>query len=892
MKTVSRRVRGRWRYLLIAVLVTVVTLLTPPVIAATGLPPVVQAVDPASLERQGRTAYGQGDYEAAVQALTAALAAYEGQLLAQARIAAYLSLAHQQLGQWNLARTAVEEAQERLAAATVDDRAAVQGQVYETRARLSLAQGQLTLASQEFEQAAVAYDQAGLTDDASGRSRLGQIQALQAAGYHERAQRLAVALLDTLDPAPSPLRAEILRVYGDGLRLRGGPYLEAARDPLEASLAMAAALTLNTSAAYRSLGALEQALGNTEAALESYRLAGETATSDRGSLTVQVGQIPLQVEQQQWPLLTAALPTLTEQVWALGSGREALYLQLTLDRYLLELRANLDDRLVAQEQAAGESEAVAALDEELVALAAVLPPGDAIASNLLAVYDGAVRLGEDRAAAYALGYLGRLYAQTQQWEVAQTQTQAAVRLARVNNLPEVAYLFQEQLCLVSSQLGDRSAALDACGAAVQTTQELRADLASQGSNAEFDFQQDVQPIYRSYVSLLLQNEEAEPSSEDLKTARDVIESLQLAELDNFFREACLDTRAADIESLDQTAAVVYPIILSDRIEVILSLPNQPLRHYSTRVPEAEVNAALRQLQRSISDTRFSITASGPGLNVQSRARQVYDWLLAEADADLQAADIETLVFVLDGNLRNVPMAVLFDGERYLIEKYAVALTPGLQLLNPRPLAEQPLNALVAGVSLGQELRDTTWKPLPAVNDEVSTVRQQVGGKVLLNESVTNENLAEAIGTSDFPIVHIATHGTFSSDLDDTFLVTWNDTLSVEELAQLLQTSELSRDREIELLVLSACETAAGDDRAILGLAGIATRSGARSTLATLWPVFDDSTASLMGEFYQQIEQVSISKAKALQQAQIALLSSGDYAHPYYWSPFVLVGNWL
>ena len=115
---------------------------------------------------------------------------------------------------------------------------------------------------------------------------------------------------------------------------------------------------------------------------------------------------------------------------------------------------------------------------------------------------------------------------------------------------------------------------------------------------------------------------------------------------------------------------------------------------------------------------------------------------------------------------------------------------------------------------------------------------------------------------------------------------------MEELAQLLQTSELSRDREIELLVLSACETAAGDDRAILGLAGIATRSGARSTLATLWPVFDDSTASLMGEFYQQIEQVSISKAKALQQAQIALLSSGDYAHPYYWSPFVLVGNWL
>jgi CHAT domain-containing protein len=101
-----------------------------------------------------------------------------------------------------------------------------------------------------------------------------------------------------------------------------------------------------------------------------------------------------------------------------------------------------------------------------------------------------------------------------------------------------------------------------------------------------------------------------------------------------------------------------------------------------------------------------------------------------------------------------------------------------------------------------------------------------------------------------------------------------------------------RDKPVELLTLSACQTAAGDDRAALGLAGVAVKSGARSALATLWFVNDQATALLVSDFYQHLKDSSVSKAGALQQAQINILSDRRYRHPGYWSPYLLIGNWL
>jgi CHAT domain-containing protein len=232
------------------------------------------------------------------------------------------------------------------------------------------------------------------------------------------------------------------------------------------------------------------------------------------------------------------------------------------------------------------------------------------------------------------------------------------------------------------------------------------------------------------------------------------------------------------------------------------------------------------------------------------------------------------------------MAVLYDGKQYLVEKYSIALTPGLQLVDPRPLPQRQLKALTAGLSESRR----NFAPLEFVESELEQIQSEIPSDVLLNQQFTSTTLDNKINSSPVPVVHLATHGQFSSQAEETFILAWDKPINVNELDQLLRTIEQSQSGTLELLVLSACETAAGDKRAALGLAGVAVRAGARSTLASLWLVDDESTALLMSHFYQELK-TGVSKAEALRRAQLVLLQ-GKYQHPRLWAAFVLLGNWL
>ncbi|WP_348983000.1 CHAT domain-containing protein [Brasilonema sp. UFV-L1] len=361
----------------------------------------------------------------------------------------------------------------------------------------------------------------------------------------------------------------------------------------------------------------------------------------------------------------------------------------------------------------------------------------------------------------------------------------------------------------------------------------------------------------------------------------MIESLQIAELDNYFREACLTKLPVQVDKIDPQAAVIYPIILRDRLEVILSLPNQPLRHYTTTIPQEQVEQIVEQMQASLS--RTSLTEERLPV-----AQKVYDLIVRPAEADLQASKIKTLAFILDGSLKNLPMVALHDGQRYLLEKYSIALTPGLQLLAPQPLQRQQIKVLVAGVSQSTQ----GFAALPGVESEVSEIKSEIPAQVLLNQTFTSAAIQKQIRANPFQVVHLATHGQFSSNAADTYILTWDGRLDVKQLGEILRTREQSTPTPIELLVFSACQTAEGDKRAALGLAGVAVRSGARSTLGTLWSVEDKSTADFMAEFYRQLANSQTTKAEALRQAQLKLLKEPGYKHPFYWAGFVLVGNWL
>jgi CHAT domain-containing protein len=439
-------------------------------------------------------------------------------------------------------------------------------------------------------------------------------------------------------------------------------------------------------------------------------------------------------------------------------------------------------------------------------------------------------------------------------------------------------------------IGDRPGAAIAYSEAVTSLESLRLDLVTTNREVQFSFRDSVEPVYRELVALLLdapstpanRTSSSGVSQENLQKALQAIESLKLAELDNFFRDACVDSNAVELDKqqVDLTAAIVYPIVLDDRLEVIVSLPNQPLQHYSTTLPKEELEQTLITLRRSL------VTRTSRQYRVH--ANTVYNWLIAPIQDTLADSGIKTLVFVPDGLFRNIPMAALYDGEQFLVEKYSVALSPGLKLTAPQPLRRQSLKALTAGLT---EER-FGFAQLPNVAIEVEQINAALSGIVLMDNGFTREALQEQLLKTPFPVIHIATHGQFSSSAEDTFILAWDDRINVNELDSLLRVRNRSGNEALELLVLSACQTATGDNRAALGLAGMAVRAGARSTLATLWYIDDAATVPLMIDFYQSLNEENLTKSEALRQAQINLLKQAEYQHPIYWAAYVLVGNWL
>jgi CHAT domain-containing protein len=508
----------------------------------------------------------------------------------------------------------------------------------------------------------------------------------------------------------------------------------------------------------------------------------------------------------------------------------------------------------------------------------------AIAQLLATTVQQARTLQDRRAESYALGQLASLYEQTQQWDAAQKLTQQAMTLAETTNSSDIAYRWQWQLGRILKQGGiegnRKTNAISAYTEAVKTLQSIRRDFlatnAETNAEVQFSFREGIEPVYRELVELLVQ---PDASPENLKQAREVIEDLQFAELENFFHSACLD-RLEQIDSVDDKAAVIYPILLNNGLEVILSLPNQPLRHYSTSVPLHQVETLVKNLHQKL------VLPYTSKKEIQPLSQQVYNWVIQPAETILAKSGVKTLVFVLDGALRNIPMSALYDGKQYLVEKYNVALTPGLRLFEPKRLAQIRLKALTAGLSQSRH----NFEPLEFVKLELEKIESQIPSEELLNQEFTSKTLASKVKSSPFPVVHIATHGQFSSQSDKTFILAWDNPITVNDLDDLLQAREESSLDTLELLVLSACQTADGDKHAALGLAGVAVRAGARSTLASLWLVDDESTALLMGQFYQGLK-TGLTKAEALRRAQLTLLQ-GKYNHPRFWSAFVLLGNWL
>ncbi len=708
--------------------------------------------------------------------------------------------------------------------------------------------------------------------------QIAQAQELQSLGFYRRAL-LQLETLHLWEQPDSVLKVKGLHLLADLQRTTGD--LSAARATIERTMAIAQALNARNLDAVKiaplllSQGHVAAAAGEVDQAIEHYQRVSAIATTPQLRLRSQLSQLPLFRDsslketdsREQLKRLYADIQALIE---SLPVNKITVNARLQLARYQIE-DYQIEDYQIEDYQIEDSTQHN-------------ITTPQSIAQNLVLAHQQAQTLADSRAASYALGYLGKLYLKQHQPADAQVALTRALEIARALQAPDLAYQWQWALGRAYRQQDQRALALDYYEQAANNLKTLRGNLIAIAPNLRFDFKERVEPVYREWVDLLLRRSTGLTTPQNLEKAQLAIESLRLAELENYFAQPCIPLSqdiGKVIESTVSPTAVLYPIILFDRLEILLKLPGKPLQQYTVPVTQQALETLLDQLQDNLR-LPFSINP------LKLLSAELYDLLIRPTQSTLADNNIDTLVFVLDGSLRNVPMAALYDGQQYLVENYSIALAPGLQLVAPEPIATKGLTTLIAGLSEARH----GFSDLPFVKAEISQVQQTTRSRVLLNEDFTEARFTTLLNDAVYPVVHLATHGQFSSNAEETFILAWDKPIKVNELNTLLRQSDQNRQNAIELLILSACETALGDRRAALGLAGVAVQAGARSTLATLWNLDDETGALFSNYFYHALQQPNTSKAQALRAAQLQILEGESSQHPRFWASHILLGNWL
>ena len=846
------------------------------------------------LIQRGIELYETEQFEGAVKVWDEALRLADNKL-GQALILSNLSLAYQQLGQWQKAENTINNSLELLKNLdiTTQTHTEILAKALNARGHLQWLKGNFSQAIASWNLATDNYLQAGDLEN-SIKCQLNQTKALQAAGLSSKAKEILEQIdRDLAQTSNIQLKVTGLRHLGNVLRKVGD--LKQSETVLQSSLSLS-----ESPATLLELGNTERALSNSYLATNQPELAAryaqaaiahyQQAFNSGNNLKAGLNQLSLLISLGKWSNIDFLIAQIDRSLESLPYSRAGIYARLNFVRSLSCLKEIEDQNNLACVSKMRREKLKQLLAQQKPDIKT--PEWQQIAGAIEVVIQQA---SDSKTKSYGIGELGKLYESQQQWQLAQNYTEKALLTLEGIQAPEIRYRWEWQLGRILKQQGDMPEAISTYSAAIKNLKSVRSDLLIVNSEVQFSFRDNIEPIYREFVDLLLQGDRAGGvSQENLEQAIQSIDTLQLAEVENFLNcdlssSLQLNLSTKNIDDIDASAGFIYPIILEDRLEVIFKLPGQPLRYHTNLVARTTVKQTLRELKKAI--------LRGYAEQAISSSQIVYNWLIEPLETYLENNNqITTLVFVLDGELRNIPMGVLYDSKQqeYLIQKqYALVLLPSFQVFD---LQTQPTELKVLGAGISEELQVEN-KSFVGLNvtEELANIQNSIPSSILLNSEFTQPNIQKNLDTRDFSVVHLATHGNFSSNPEETYIVVYDSDaangslLKARELDKLLRQSK--KQQPIDLLVLSACATAEGDERATLGLAGLAIKAGTRSTLATLWQVNDQSTVKLMTRFYQELTIPGTSKAMALHRAQQSLLNDPNFQFPYYWSPYVLVGNW-
>ncbi|MBI3042493.1 MAG: CHAT domain-containing protein [Betaproteobacteria bacterium] len=495
------------------------------------------------------------------------------------------------------------------------------------------------------------------------------------------------------------------------------------------------------------------------------------------------------------------------------------------------------------------------------------------------------RAGDARLASFEAGLRGRWHALAGREDDALAHLRTAIRLSQQSGAAELAFRWHWETGRVHIAGGRRDPAIASYRRSVESLKQVKRDLGTELGGAGLSFREVYGPLYYELADLLLQRATAERDGKAkgalLEEARAAAELTKAAELEDYFQDGCVAAQQARVKRVEAVApdvAFIYPIILADRLELLVSHA-RGIEQFTVAVSRDKLVAEVREFRNWLEQPQTA--------RYRRYARTLHQWLFEPLEPRLRELGITTIVTVPEGALRTIPFAALFDGKDFVVRRYAFATTPGLELTDPQRLKTAGQRILLNGLTEGVQGFD----PLPNVGRELEAIRGVYPARALIDRDYSAAALEKELGGAPYSVVHIASHGQFDSDPKRSFLLTYDDRVNMDRLERLIAPSRF-RDQPIELLTLSACQTAAGDDRAALGLAGVAIKAGARSALASLWFINDESTAVLMAEFYRALREPGMGKAAALRRAQLKLLDEKRYAHPAHWGAFLLIGNWL
>ncbi|MGC9504522.1 CHAT domain-containing protein [Baaleninema sp.] len=923
--------KGFWRWVALGTAIAVLVVTTPQMASSRVSETVELSIEPLTVAQQTvnsqfdrwRSNYINNDYEAAISILEPLLDDTGNSRTARGLAYSYLSLTHQKLGNWEAARTAIDRATALIGVPSATASTSTQrifAATLNTRGQLQFSLGEMELAYDSWREATGVYRRLSDEEGVTG-GLLNQAQALQAMGFARRAcdtvlqglgasvqqcqaleeDEIQAQIEESIDRLENPaLRVALLQGLGNGLRSIG--KFPASREVLQQALVDVSGLSSPDlqSSVWLDLGNTERAIltrdrdlrrggeerrGSMLDAIEYYQQARSIANSPYLQLQSQLNLLSLLVE----PALGSGetfdnLP----EIEPLARQSLAAIRELKIGRTTLNARANLACSVIGCDR----------LERNEPPESLILPFTEI--ESLLTVSDVDVdlyALSDERTVSYLLGTLGKLYErQNETLDQAENATQKALELAIQGGELDLAYQWQWQLGrILNRQNAGSERAISAYENAVEQLEGLRQDLTRFDLASRISFRQKIEPVYRQFFEVALQEET--PSQEQLEKVRARLSDFQLAELENYLQCSLQEDGAKSLDEIaaENRAAILYPVILPQKIAVIAKLPGvDRLIFTATEISETEVLRKIQEFRKSLQQPNINRT------NLEL-SRAFFEWLIhpIESHPEFQAEDIETLVFVPDTRLRNIPMSALRyedcdDGKCYLIQKYAIAMNLGISLKNPQPLRDREMTVLMGGLIEG--IPERQLEALEYVESELDAIEATLEATGdLRDRSFIRPNLEFLLNNRSSAIIHLATHGKFSSEPESTLLSTWYEDIYLQDIAAIFQTQRQNQEEPIELLVLSACETGVEDTRATLGLAGVSVQSGARSTLASLWNVNERSSAILMDDFYRNLTDSTITnKAKALQAAQIEMLENENsfYSIPLHWAPYILIGNWL